>query len=265
MKISLVGVSAFALQALFVIPAAAEDAAAPPVATEPEVEAKAEAGLEIHYVVETGVATTYVFRGVPQYLDKTDPSSMTTLSFTLGHLGPGALSLGVWNATAIKSFGDQPGTKLEFDLTATYTVPLGQMFTGAAGYIAYVYPEADVVDGAHEFWASISVNDLPITPTLAVYAEVVRLKGAYTLLSLTRTFELGAFTVTPLAGIGLSGYEGVSFGLNDVTTSVTGRWNHSSGFYVAATAAYSYNGLLDEGSFGDKSTGYALLVAGFSR
>ena len=265
MKMSLVGVTALALEALFVIPAAAEDAATPPAAIEPEVEAKAEGGLEIHYVVETGVATTYVFRGVPQYLEKSDPSSMTTLSLTLGKLGPGALTLGVWNATSITSYGDQPGTKLEFDLTATYTVPLGTLFTGAAGYIAYLYPEAEIVDGAHEFWASLSVNDLPITPTLAVYAEVVRFKGVYTLLSLARTFELGAFTVTPLAGLGLSGYENVDFGLNDVTTSVTGRWNHSSGFYVAATAAYSYNGLLDEGSFGDKSTVYGLAVAGFSR
>ena len=150
-------------------------------------------------------------------------------------------------------------------MTATYTVPLGELFTGAGGYIAYLYPEADTVDGAHEFWASLSVNGLPVTPTLAVYAEVVRFKGVYTLLSLARTFELGAFTVTPLAGLGLSGYENVDFGLNDVTAMVTGRWNHSSGLYVAATAAYAYNGLLDEGSFGDKSTGYALLVAGFSR
>jgi hypothetical protein len=260
----LVGVSAVGLLALLVVPAAAEEGA-PDEATQPEVEAKAEGGIEIHYIVETGVATTYVFRGVPQYLDKTDPSSMTTLNLTFGHLGPGALSLGVWNATAIAKYGDQPGTKLEFDLTATYTVPLGKLFTGAAGYIAYVYPEAEQVDGAHEFWASLSVNDLPITPTLAVYAEVVRLKGAYTLLSLSRTFELGAFTVSPMAGVGLSGYKGVSFGLNDITALVTGRWNHSSGFYAAGTVAYSYNGLLADAAFDDKSTVYGLVVAGFSR
>jgi uncharacterized protein (TIGR02001 family) len=242
--------------------AGAEDA--PPVSVE-----QAEGGIDLHYTVETGVATTYVFRGVPQYLEKTDPSSMTTLGLTLDKLGPGALSFGVWSAIAVTDRGAQPGTKSEIDLTLTYGLPLGDRLTAAAGYILYLYPEAPdgaKVDGAHELWASLSLAGLPVTPTLAVYAEIVRLKGVYAQASLARSFDLGGgFALSPWAGVALVKYDGVDGGLNDVTVSVPLRWTHGSGFYASLSGNYAYNGLLDEGSFSDASTLYALLAAGFSR
>jgi hypothetical protein len=243
--------------------AAAEDNVPPVQATQ------AEGGIDLHYTVETGVATTYVFRGVPQYLEKTDPSSMTTLALTLDKLGPGALSLGLWNAIAVMDHGEQPGTKTEIDLTATYAFPVGDRLAAAAGYILYLYPEAPDgahVDGAHELWASLAVKDLPVTPAVAVYAELVRLKGVYANASLTRTFELGGgVSVSPWACVAFVKYDTVDFGLNDVTLTLPVRWTHGSGFYASASANYAYNGLLEDGTFSDASTVYGVLAAGFSR
>jgi hypothetical protein len=210
-----------------------------------------------------------VFRGAPQYLDKTDFSSMTTLGLTLDRLGPGALSIGAWNATAMTDRSAQPATRTEIDLTATYAFPVGSLLSGAAGYILYLYPEAEDpshVDGAHELWASLAVNDLPVTPALAVYAELVRLKGVYAQASLSRTIELGGdLALSPWAGVAFAGYEGIDFALNDITVTLPLRWTHESGFYAAASVSYAYNGLLDEATFSDSSTVYGLLVAGFSR
>ena len=235
----------------------------------PDEVAQTDDGIALHYTVETGVATTYVFRGVPQYLDKTDPSSMTTLGLTLDKVGPGALSLGAWSAVALTDHGVQPGTKTEIDLTLTYSLPLGERLSAAAGYILYLYPEAPEganVDGAHELWASLSVNGLPVTPSVAVYAEIVRLKGVYAQASLTRAFDLGGgFTLSPWAGVAFVKYDAVDAGLNDFTVSVPLRWTHGSGFYASLSGNYAYNGLLEDGSFSDASTLYALLAAGFSR
>lgn len=241
-----------------------------PTAVEPAIERPAEGGMQLHYTVETGVATTYVFRGVPQYVEKTDPSSMTTLSVTLDKLGPGALSVGAWIAAAITDRSTQPTTKTEIDLTATYGFPIGSKLAGAVGYILYLYPDADTdmdqhVDGAHELWASVSVNDLPVTPTVAVYVEPVRLKGFYGQLSVSKIFAAGPFTISPWMCLALSKYDAVAFGVNDVTATLPVKWSHASGFYASLSASYAYSGLLDDGSFSDKSTLYALLVAGFSR
>lgn len=267
-----VGFLGFLLAAGIALPVArAEDQ---PPAPPPTVEKPAEdGGMTLHYTVETGVATTYVFRGVPQYAEKTDPSSMTTLGLTFDKLGPGALSVGAWIAAAITERSSQPPTKTEIDLTATYAFPIGSKLAGSAGYILYLYPDADTdmdqhIDGAHELWASISVNDLPVTPSLAVFVEPVRLKGAYIQASVTKSIAAGPFTISPWLCFALSTYDelNVDFGVNDVTATIPVRWTHPSGFYATLSGSYAYNGLMGDGaSFSDASTLYALLVAGFSR
>lgn len=254
------------------LPFAGAEDQPPAPKVEPAVEKEADGGMQIHYTVETGVATTYVFRGVPQYLEKTDPSSMTTLSLTLDKLGPGALTVGAWIAAAITDRDAQPLTKTEIDVTATYTFPIGSMLTGAAGYILYLYPDADSdldqkVDGAHEFWASLTVNNLPVTPSLGIYVEPIRLDGVYIQAAVTRSFPVGPVVISPWLCLALSKYDAldVDFGLNDITATLPVRWSHESGFYAQASVSYAFNGLDDDEVDPSPSTVYGLLVAGFSR
>jgi hypothetical protein len=255
------------------MPAArADDATPAPAAVEPAVEKPADGGMALHYTVETGVASTYVFRGLPQYLEKTDPSSMTTVALTLDKLGPGALSVGTWIAAAITDRDAQPATKTEIDVTATYTFPIGGAIGAAAGYILYLYPdvpEGGDVDGSHEFWLSASVNDLPVTPTLAFYVDPIRLEGFYAQASLTRSFPAGPVTISPWAGVALSKYSAeaftTDFGLHDFTATVPVKWSHASGFYAQLSLSYSYTGLLEDDAEPSPSTLYGLLVAGFTR
>jgi hypothetical protein len=267
----------FVLATGMAVPAAfADDPPAPaePAAVEPTIEKPADGGMQLHYTVETGIASTYVFRGLQQYNEKTDPSSMTTLALTFDKLGPGALTVGAWVALAIADRDAQPTTKTEIDLTATYAFPIGSLISGAAGYILYLYPDNEDpahVDGAHEFWLSASVNDLPVTPTLAIFVDPIRLKGVYLQASVTRSFPAGPFTISPWAGLAFSKYDeeafalAKDFGLNDFTATLPVKWAHDSGFYAQASVSYAYSGLIPDESEISPSTLYALLVAGFSK
>jgi uncharacterized protein (TIGR02001 family) len=245
--------------------ARAEPREEPAPGAQPEVTASVAMGPELHFLVETSIATTYVFRGAPQYLDKTDPSSQTTIGLTIDNLGPGSLGLGVWNATALTSYGEQPTTKLEIDIAAAYALPVTERLSASVGYIGYLYPENDPVDAAHELTAALSFASGLVTPTLAVFAEVVRLKGVYAMLGLTRDFELAAFTLSAGASVAISGYEGQDLGLHDVGARLAGKWSGPSGLYVGASVSHSYDGVREDGTFGDRSTLWAMAFVGFSR
>lgn len=220
----------------------------------------------VHYSAETSLASTYVFRGVPQYLSKTDPSSQTSLSLTLDSVGPGAISVGLWNATALDDFGSHGGTQLEFDVTAGYSMPLSEKLTGSLGYIGYFYPEGDPVDGAHEIAAVFSYATDIVTPSVGVFAEFVRLDGAYVSLAASRDFALpGAITVTPGASLGLSRYSGIDAGLNDIDVMVAARRDLPGGLYLGSAAHYAYSGLDGMGDTGNRSTVWGSLYMGYAR
>ena len=231
--------------------------------TSAEVEKTPE--MSVHVLAETSVATTYVFRGVPQYLEKTDPSSQTSLGVTLADLGPGALSVGLWNATVLSDYDAQPATKLELDVTAGYTVPVTEKVSASLGYICYYYPEADPVDGAHEIAATVTWANPIATPTLGVFAEVVRLDGVYASLGLARDIVIDAFTISPGAAVAVSKYDAVDFGLNDVGARLAGKWTAPSGLYAGAAANYAYNGVVDGLDTGERSTVWGIGFVGYAR
>lgn len=236
------------------------------VAQEPaaaDVESKP--AMSVHYLAETSVASTYVFRGVPQYLEKTDPSSQTSVGLTLADLGPGALSVGLWNATVLSDYDAQPATKLELDTTLAYTMPITEEVSASLGYIGYFYPEADPVDGAHEIAAAVSWANPIATPTLGVFAEVVRLDGVYASLGLARDIVIGAWTISPGASVAISQYDAVDLGLNDVGARLGGKWTGASGLYAGAAASYAYNGVVDGLDAGERSTLWGIGFVGFAR
>jgi Bacterial protein of unknown function (Gcw_chp) len=194
---------------------------------------------EVSSQVETLLATTYVFRGVPQYSGRSIASSQSTVSLAMKNLGPGDLALTAWNATALAPTRQQPTTSLEVDLTAAYSIVVARSLTASAGYIAYLYPRATPRDGAHEVFGQMVFEGV-VSPGVAVFAEVVRLRGAYATAFVGKKMESGPVAWTPQISIGIVGYEGIRTHVNDVTASLGAQYAVSRAFYVALRAGYSY-------------------------
>jgi hypothetical protein len=218
--------------------------AAPTPPEDPDSAAAAKK-VTVGYQVETGVATSSVFRGRPLYTTKQDGSSQTNLALNLANLGPGTLGLGVWNATALGGFAGQPGTALEFDVTASYTVKLPASFELGLGYIGYLYPKHTAeqpVDGAHELFATLAHDNPILSPKLSVYGEVRRQVGVYASLALAHAFTLGPVSITPQGSAGFAAYRlsDVPAQLNDVTASLAVQWQVYGPLYVASRAAWSW-------------------------
>jgi hypothetical protein len=197
------------------------------------------------YQVESGVASSSIFRGRPVYASRVDASSQTTAAVSLSRLGPGTLTVTAWNATALKDFDKQPGTALEFDLTAAYAVELPASLEASFGYWVYLFPRATAgqhVDGAHEVFATLQWNNRFVTPKLSVYGEVVRQLGVYASLAATHNFELGPLTLAPTASLGFAVYRDVPAQINDVTAQLSAQWTFAAPGYLALRGAFSYLG-----------------------
>lgn len=216
---------------------------------------------EISSTFETSVSSTYVFRGIPQYNDRTDPSSQTSISAALAGWGPGELSFGVWNATALGGYGGQPDTRLEFDVFAAYSMQLSERIAISAGYTAYLYPGADPVDAAHEVAIGAELSG-PVTAFAQVHAEFVRMKGAYFTAGAYREFALAdAVSLTPQASVGAASYDEAGSSLNDITASANLLWTINPRTYTSALISGSYQGDA-EGSFADRSVVWASVAFG---
>jgi hypothetical protein len=195
------------------------------------------------FQIESGVASSSIFRGRPMYASRFDASNQTTAALSLAQLGPGTLTLTAWNATALMNFEKQPGTALEVDLTAAYTFELPASFEASLGYLVYLFPKAAAdqhVDGAHEVFATLQWNNPIITPKVSVFGEVVRQMGVYASLAGTHSFELGPVTIAPSASLGFAAYRDVPAQINDLTASVAGQWTFYGPGYVALRGAVSY-------------------------
>ncbi|MFO0727564.1 MAG: TorF family putative porin [Myxococcota bacterium] len=200
-------------------------------------------GVGLGYQFEASIATTYVFRGVPQYGRLSDPSSQNTAALRLDRLGPGALTLTLWNATSVANFQQNSTTALEFDLSASYGMDLGAGFSASVGYTAYLYPEHAAnlpYDGAHEIQLGVSWANEWVTPSLLVALEVARLRGAYASLGLSRDLNAGPLVITPAFSLGIAGYNDYLLSghpadphLNDLSASVGVKLPFSDVFYAA--------------------------------
>jgi hypothetical protein len=224
----------------------------------------------VGYQVETGAASTYVFRGRAQYVSRDDASLQSTVALTGKGFGPGDVTLTAWNAQAL-SARPQAGNASEVDLTPSYTLTIADKWSVSAGYMAYVYAEhlpSQPLDGAHEVFGSLSFLNAWVTPSVGVYAEFVRLDGVYATAGLSRTFTLGPIDVTPQASVGWAAYKGVASRLNDISTMVVAQWAFSAPFYANVGAAYSYMGGPasdvpgQDGSFSGRSVPWAMLAVG---
>ncbi len=228
--------------------------------------------LSVATQAETGLASTYVFRGRPQYVSRQDASSQSTLAATAKSFGPGDLSLSAWNASALAETGAQAGNAIEVDLTGSYTMSFGEHLSATGGYIAYLFPQhlsSQTFDGAHELFAGLSVPNDVVTPSVQVNAEFVRMMGAYAAAGLSRTWTWDRLSLTPQASVGFAGYNGVAARMNDVSAMLTGQWNFYGPAYVNLRLAYSYLGgkasdlpVASSDSFSGRSAPWGMLALG---
>ncbi len=225
--------------------------------------ASASAGPTIGASFESTVASNYVFRGAPQYANKSDPSIQGSAGITIDQLGPGSLGLSLWNATALSNYQEHGGSELELDLTATYGLDIGGASLGF-GYVAYLYPNSEVVDGAHEFFSSLSYEFATLTPSLVVYVDPIRLKGAYFAAGVSKSISYGQVSLTPSLTMGIAGYEGTEVQLNDVTGSFVGNYQLPADMYAVASVNYAYYAASNLRSMSDRSTVWASLGFGVS-
>jgi hypothetical protein len=222
-----------------IAPAAPPDAASKPAVTV--------AGFQI----ESGVATSELFRGRPIYLSRTDPASQTVASITLAGLGPGYLTFLARNATALADFNAQPGTAIDVVLLSAYTLNFAKAFFVSFGYDVALLPTMPSFapgahpDFAHELFSSLSYKNPIITPKLAVYGEFVRLLGVYAALSGSHTFALGPVSITPEVSVAFAAYRDgppTPPQMNDATASLAVQWMFFNPGYLSLRGAYSYLG-----------------------
>jgi hypothetical protein len=221
---------------------------------------------EVSYQVETSVASGYVARGIVQYADRGVASSQNTAAIKIDHVGPGALTLSGWNATALDNYDQQPGTALELDLTATYGFTAGPVAV-TAGYTAYLFPEhaeGTPVDGAHEVFATAAYDNPYVVPAVAIWAEVARQQGAYVTVGGSRDFHAGPCTITPAVSVGAAAYRkylgterAAAPHLNDVTAGLAGRVDLAGGAYAALRLSYALRTTPDELMDADADWGMA--------
>lgn len=209
----------------------------------PPAEAQASPGprVEVGYQLEAGIASTYVNRGLLQYRSLGDPSSQSFASLSVRSVGPGDLVLSATNSTSLAHFDAQPGTALELDLSAAYGGAVGGLFNVQGGYTVALYPLSTLhVDGTHELFGSIALAEGFITPSIAVYAEFVRVLGAYATATLSKAIDVPPFTFTPAISAALAGYSDSRAHLNDLTVSAAAVWRLAPPVYLTLRAAYSY-------------------------
>jgi hypothetical protein len=236
---------------------------------------------DVSYQVETSVASSYISRGIPQYNDRSSPSSQNTAAVQVNHVLGGAVTFGVWSAVAMNDFDEQPGTAVEIDLSVAYSYHTGAV-TLSGGYAANLFPkhdDASPVDGAHEISGQVSYDNAYVVPSAAAYVEVARQQGVYLTVGASRDLHAGAWTFSPMVSVGGATYRryggadrAAAPHLNDVTASVAARRDFDGGLYALARLSYSLCGTpaellpMDPGwGFDGRSSVYGAIAFGVAR
>lgn len=210
--------------------------------TEP---APAAAAPAFSWQVESGAASTYVFRGRPQYATRRDASAQSLATMTWNQAGPGALSVGAWNAMALGHAHAAAGAASEVDLSAMYALTLREKWSVGVGYTAYVYPNAtrkQYVDGAHELAATLTYNGV-VSPFVGVYPEPVRMKGAYATAGLSKKITIAeVYSITPLVAVAAAGYQGTAAHFHELSGSLVATRTFTNGLYVSARGNWTLMG-----------------------
>ena len=217
------------------------------------------------FTAEVAGASSYVWRGGRISTGNFQPVLQPSIEGEYAGLGPGTLKAGVWMNRALTSDLGVEDSPWEFDVSASYTLMLS-LVKLELGYVTYLYPGADPVDAQHEFSAVGKFDfGIPVVPYAGVYVDPIRLRGLYGMVGVTNTLSLldEALEIETALNGGVSTYDGVPFGLQDITLSSKGEYSFGdTGLYASLTLAVAYAGRAEAGD--DMFLPYALLAVGYS-
>ena len=138
---------------------------------------------------ELPVYSKYVWRGMNLVDD-----AVLQPSLEVGLFG---FELAVWGNLYLTDIANEAGQFSEFDYTLGYELELA-LFELEAGFIFYSYPKHHF-DDTTEFYLGGKVNVL-LSPSLAVYQDLDKFKGAYWAASIGHGFGLGETLKLDLTG-----------------------------------------------------------------
>ncbi len=216
----------------------------------------------VTFAIELAAATSYIWRGTQLSSTKFKPVLQPYAELGFNGVGPGSITVGGWLNQSINE--DDNSANREVDLYASYAVPIVDSFELKLGYIVYLVPAYDPVDGQHEF-SAVGTFDTGsgFEPYLGVHVDPIRLKGLYSQVGASYTIEAGSAEIAPSLNLGVSKYKDIEFDLQDVTLAVRADVPMGeSGLYATATVAAALNGRAVDGE--DKLLPYAMLGVGYS-
>lgn len=193
------------------------------------------------------VASAYVWRG--QVLND-EAVCQPALNLTKGGLG-----VNVWgNFNLTDSVTDDPDFS-EIDLTVSYGAKIGPVGYGF-GLIEYLFPNStlateeggEAYPGTRELYASLSLPDLPVVPSVSVYRDIDEAEGTYTSVAVGYSKALAKVLTLGLSaslGAADADYNSFYFGvdeaaLNDANVGATLSWALRDGVTVTPGVQYTW-------------------------
>lgn len=207
--------------------------ATPTTLASPE-EAREESRQHSRYIpelnIEVSLASTYIWRGAPQYSSSTAPSFQPRLWVDFPDLGPGTLTVEVWSAFAMARReyrrSRDVASELDFSLTYDFALIRGWLELGA-GFIYYMYPHSEEIDGEKELMLRLGVGNLPVTIAITAWTELHPGLGVYLEPMVGWEEEFGDFAVGVDIALGASIFRGEQATLEH--TTLTARMTHTTG------------------------------------
>jgi hypothetical protein len=230
------------------------------------VEKEGEEKKGITYWAELTGASSYVWRGERLSVGNPSPTVQPEAEINVPGVGPGTIVANLWMNYALTGDGTGlPNSHLELDPQVAYELPISAV-TLRLGYIGYLYLDVEApepVDNQHDFLAVVKLEQgLPVKPYLGVYVDPIRYKGFYSAAGAVHSISFMndklSFETTLNAGV--SSYEGIEFGLQDVTLFSRGEYLVTDLIYVGLTLGVAYSPRAVAG--GDRFLPYALLAVG---
>jgi len=174
----------------------AEEAAAPGLTLAPTATSEAPATpalakdekFPVDFNTTADVVSRYVWRGILQNPDAcVQPSATATWQ---------GLSLNVWGNYATSDWGaNRENNFSEVDYTGSYNyvfkdLPAVNSLSLTGGFIWYAFPNNPVCNNTKEFFATVALPDLWLTPAVSAYYDVDEADGWYLNAGVGHTFNL---------------------------------------------------------------------------
>jgi len=185
-------------------------------------------GARVEGLVELAMASSYVWRGDLYSADLLDPLVTPYAELTLNEVGPGALTFSLFGL--IPTGTDPP---LEVDPLVAYGVAPASWVELTLGYTVYLGLDP-VDDTMHEVLLDAAwLPALLLHPVAGIAVDPMVTHGAYAYAGLALAAAGDTLSLDAQLTGGVSGYEGVRFGLQDVTAQAVGSASIAGPLYAS--------------------------------